>query len=185
MKNVVYIFCDELRQDALGCYGNPAGPMKTPNIDSIARRGILFENCFCNSPVCVPSRASLLTGLYPEDTAVYHNEAAFPTFELPRAVTTFPEVLAQAGYRTANFGKTHLPAQMRPFQLDDQDGSKMNMGLTAEEYGAMPAGILEQRKRVAADRYRAAGADLVIDSIRDLPAAIETLNERLRKEGNL
>ena len=133
MKNVVYIFCDELRQDALGCYGNPAGPMKTPNIDSIARRGVLFENCFCNSPVCVPSRASLLTGLYPEDTAVYHNEAAFPTFELPRAVTTFPEVLAQAGYRTANFGKTHLPAQMHPFQLDDQDGSKMNMGLTAEE----------------------------------------------------
>jgi len=80
MKNVVYIFCDELRQDALGCYGNPAGPMKTPNIDSIAQRGVLFENCFCNSPVCVPSRTSLLTGLYPEDTAVYHNEAAFPTF---------------------------------------------------------------------------------------------------------
>lgn len=133
MKNVVYIFCDELRQDALGCYGNPAGPMKTPNIDSIAQRGVLFENCFCNSPVCVPSRTSLLTGLYPEDTAVYHNEAALSTFSLPRKVTTFPEALAQAGYHTANFGKTHLPKQLHPFQLDVQDGSKMNMGLTPEE----------------------------------------------------
>lgn len=36
MKNIVYFFCDELRQDALGCYGNPAGPMRTPNIDAIA-----------------------------------------------------------------------------------------------------------------------------------------------------
>ncbi len=49
----------------------------------------------------------------------------------------------------------------------------------------MPVELIAQRKQVAADRYRAAGADLVIDSIRDLPAAIETLNERLRKEGSL
>ena len=133
MKNVVYIFCDELRQDALECYGNPAGTMKTPNIDSIANRGVLFENCFCNSPVCVPSRASLLTGLYPEDTAVYHNEAALPNFSLPREVTTFPQVLAEKGWHTANFGKTHLPAQMQPFQLDVRDGSKMTFGLTRDE----------------------------------------------------
>ena len=109
MKNIVYFFCDELRQDALGCYGNPAGPMRTPNIDAIARRGYLFENCFCNSPVCVPSRTSLMTGLYPEDTGVYNNEAAVSTFTLPAPVITFPEVLRKAGYHTANFGKTHLP----------------------------------------------------------------------------
>ena len=87
MKNIVYFFCDELRQDALGCYGNPAGPMRTPNIDAIARRGYLFENCFCNSPVCVPSRTSLMTGLYPEDTGVYNNEAAVSTFTLPAPVS--------------------------------------------------------------------------------------------------
>lgn len=133
MKNVVYIFCDELRQDALECYGNPAGTMKTPNIDSIANQGVLFENCFCNSPVCVPSRTSLLTGLYPEDTAVYHNEAALPKFSLPREVTTFPQVLEEKGWRTANFGKTHLPVQMHPFQLDVRDGSKMTFGLTQDE----------------------------------------------------
>ncbi len=132
-KNIVYIFCDELRQDALGCYGNSAGPMITPNIDQIAECGVLFENCFCNSPVCVPSRTSLLTGLYPEDTAVYHNEAASDSFSMPICPVTFPEVLAQNGYRTVNFGKTHLPRQLHPFELDEQSGSKMNMGLTMEE----------------------------------------------------
>lgn len=138
MKNIVYIFCDELRQDALGCYGNPVGSMKTPNIDSIAANGALFENCFCNSPICVPSRASLLTGLYPEDTAVYDNEAALPSFRLPRPVTTFPQVLAQAGYRTANFGKTHVPPEMAPFQLDVQDGSEMTLGLSRKEVQSLP-----------------------------------------------
>ena len=70
------------------------------------------------------------------------------------------------------------------FAIGILTGSNL-LGLTKEEYDAMPAELLAQRKQVAADRYRAAGADLVIDSIRDLPAAIETLNERLRKEGSL
>lgn len=138
MKNIVYIFCDELRQDALGCYGNSAGAMKTPHIDSIAKQGTLFENCYCNSPICVPSRTSLLTGLYPEDTGVLGNEAAQPAFHVPVAVTTFPQVLADNGYATANFGKTHVPKGIEPFQLDVQDGSAMSMGLTKAEIQALP-----------------------------------------------
>lgn len=133
MKNIVYFFCDELRQDALGCYGNPAGPMHTPNIDAIAQRGFLFENCFCNSPVCVPSRTSLMTGLYPEDTGVYNNEAAVSTFTLPTPVITFPEVLRKAGYHTANFGKTHLPPGLTPFETHNPEGSGMGLGLTYTE----------------------------------------------------
>ena len=131
MKNIVYLFCDELRQDALGCYGNPG--MHTPNIDEISKNGTLFENCFCNSPICVPSRASLLTGLYPEDTAVYGNEAAFPAFRMEKDFLTIPQVLEREGYRTASFGKTHLPSQMRPFRLDRQEGSEMTLGLSRDE----------------------------------------------------
>lgn len=136
-KNVVYLFCDELRQDALECYGNPAGLMLTPHIDSIAARGILYKNCFCNSPVCVPSRTSLMTGLYPEATSVYDNEACDPGFRLPAKLTTFPQELARAGWHTANFGKTHLPPELAPFELDNQDGSQMNLGLTRGEIGAL------------------------------------------------
>ncbi|HHV08879.1 MAG TPA: sulfatase-like hydrolase/transferase [Clostridiales bacterium] len=133
MKNIVFFFCDELRPDALGCYGNAAGDMHTPNIDSIAKRGHLFENCFCNSPVCVPSRTSIMTGLYPEDTGVYDNEAALPAFTLPGSFLTFPKVLHESGYHTASFGKTHLPPQMHPFERDNKQGSEMNLGLSALE----------------------------------------------------
>lgn len=138
MKNLVMIFCDELRQDALGCYGNEAGPMRTPHVDSIAENGTLFENCFCNSPVCVPSRMSLITGLYPEDTAVYDNEAAFPGYRLDEVPLSFPEVLARHGWRTASFGKTHLPPEMKPFETNNEDGGDMALGLTREEAQALP-----------------------------------------------
>ena len=59
--NVLWIYCDELRTDAIGCYGNPYTEIKTPNIDTIAEQGVRFDNCFCNSPVCVASRTSILT----------------------------------------------------------------------------------------------------------------------------
>lgn len=132
-KNIVYFFCDELRPDALGCYGNPVGKMQTPNIDSIAQIGTLFENCFCNSPVCVPSRTSLLTSRYPEETGVFENEAAFPGYRMENPPITFPEILKAKGYHTANFGKTHLPQQLHPFEIDNQEGSEMSLGLSPQE----------------------------------------------------
>lgn len=110
--NIIYIYCDQLRTDALGCYGNKYTEMKTPNIDRIAEMGVKFENCFCNSPVCVPSRVSNLTGLYPEDTGVYHNEAALNKFHLDRKFETFPDVFGRNGYKIANFGKVHIPRDL-------------------------------------------------------------------------
>lgn len=128
-KNILYFFFDELRTDALQCYGNPAGNMHTPNIDNIAAHGTRFTNCFCNSPVCVPSRMSLMTGLYPEDTGVYGNEASLPPFELEKEYDTIPKVFARHGYKTASFGKTHLPWKMKVFQTNNSEGSEMDLGL--------------------------------------------------------
>ena len=127
--NVLWIYCDELRTDALGCYGNPHAAMQTPHIDALAQSGVRFDNCFCNSPVCVASRTSVLTGRYPEQTGVYHNEAVWPHYrfgeqfdEPPR---TFPARFAQHGYRTANFGKVHVPASLDVWQHSETDGSGM------------------------------------------------------------
>jgi len=113
--NIIWIYCDELRADALGCYGNKHAEMQTPNIDSIAETGVLFRNCFCNSPVCVPSRTCVLSGLYPEDTGVYHNEGFWSDFRLGTLPTLIPEVFAADGYVTANFGKVHIPRQLQPW----------------------------------------------------------------------
>ncbi|MBK9125084.1 MAG: sulfatase-like hydrolase/transferase [Chloroflexi bacterium] len=134
--NIVWIYCDELRTDALECYGNRYGRMHTPNIDSIASRGVLFENSFVNSPVCVSSRTSTLTGLYPEDTGVYNNEAAKAEYRLPQNHETFPEVFARHGYTTANFGKVHLPPGLNAWMHSDEDGGEMQPfyeGVSREE----------------------------------------------------
>ena len=61
--NIVFIFPDQLRADFLGCYG--ADFIKTPNIDKLAENGVLYEKAYTASPVCVPARTSLLTGLNP------------------------------------------------------------------------------------------------------------------------
>ena len=114
--NIVWIYCDELRTDALGCYGNSHLDVRTPHLDALAGEGVRFANCFCNSPVCVPSRMTKMTGLYPEDTGVYHNEGAWPNYRVDGSFTMFPEVFAAHGYRTADFGKLHLPRGMNPWQ---------------------------------------------------------------------
>lgn len=129
--NFVYIFCDELRADALGCYG---GPVPTPHIDALAARGALFENSFCNSPVCVASRFSILTSRYPEETGVYHNEAAYPAYPVVDGFDTFTNILERAGYATASFGKTHLPkTTVPPFAVNDGAGGEMTLGLARDE----------------------------------------------------
>ncbi len=58
--NVLLIFTDQQRSDSLGCYGFNA--ISTPHLDRLAKEGALFENCYCDNPVCTPSRASILTG---------------------------------------------------------------------------------------------------------------------------
>ena len=119
--NFLFIITDQQRADWLGCYGHPV--LKTPNIDSIAARGTVFENFHVASPVCMPNRASLLTGRYPSLHGLRYNGCALPT-----DANTFVNVLADAGYHTAAIGKSHL----QPFT------AMAPMGKTAEEIGRMP-----------------------------------------------
>ncbi len=68
--NVLIIMCDQLNAHVLGCYG---GPVPTPHIDRIAREGVRFTNAVCTTPFCSPSRASLITGLYPHTHGIVTN----------------------------------------------------------------------------------------------------------------
>jgi arylsulfatase A-like enzyme len=99
--NVLFISLDDMN-DWLGCYGGHPDAV-TPNIDKLAERAVLFTNAHCVSPICGPSRASVLTGMRPETTGVYHNKGTYIDY-VPDAVT-FPEHFRENGYRTLASGK--------------------------------------------------------------------------------
>jgi len=103
--NILWICTDQQRFDTLGCYGNPF--VATPNIDRLARNGVLFEQAYCQSPVCTPSRASFLTGRYPRTTRCRQNGQNIPEDEV--LVT---RLLADAGYICGLAGKLHISACM-------------------------------------------------------------------------
>ncbi|MCX5426187.1 sulfatase-like hydrolase/transferase [Streptomyces sp. NBC_00257] len=131
--NVLWLYCDELRADALGCYATGPFHPHTPAVDQLAASGAVFHECYTNSPVCVPSRTALLTGQPPERTGVYHNEAYADGFPLPPGLTIFPEVFARHGYRTASFGKEHIPAGLTPWQVNDPAGGSMRAPLSGRD----------------------------------------------------
>lgn len=99
--NFLFLITDQHRADWLGCSGHPV--VKTPNIDAIAAAGTMFENFHVTSPVCMPNRASLITGRYPSVHGLRTNGCL-----LPLRANTFVDVLAQSGYHTAAIGKSHL-----------------------------------------------------------------------------
>lgn len=99
--NILMFITDQQRADYLGCMGHPV--LRTPNVDAIAARGTVFERFHVASPVCMPNRASLMTGRMPSCHGVRHNGVA-----LSRDETTFVDILRADGYRTALIGKSHL-----------------------------------------------------------------------------
>lgn len=105
--NFIIIYCDDLGYGDLGCYGSDT--CRTPNLDALAADGIRFTDWYSNSPVCSPSRASLLTGKYPIHAGVSQilgGKRGTPG--LPVTETTLAAALKSAGYHTALFGKWHL-----------------------------------------------------------------------------
>ncbi len=99
--NILLLMTDQQRWDAMGCSGDW---VRTPNLDRIASEGIRFTNCVTTSPVCIPTRLSLATGLYPHNTGVWDNM----NHQMPATTPTWMQAVRAAGYRTSLFGKTHL-----------------------------------------------------------------------------
>lgn len=107
--NIVFILIDDLRWDDLSCMGNTVS--KTPQIDRIAAEGILFRSAFATSPLCSPSRANILTGLYTHAHGILDNtDRSVASHKLK----TFPQELQKAGYETAFLGKWHMGNDSTP-----------------------------------------------------------------------
>jgi arylsulfatase len=108
---VLWITADHMRFDCIAAHGNPR--IHTPNLDALAAGGVDFTQCHAQNPVCMPSRASFMTGLYPQQTGVTENGFCLrPDFE-PIASRCFKA----AGYQTSQIGKLHLQPH-EDFDLD-------------------------------------------------------------------
>lgn len=98
--NVLFLICDDLNCD-LACYGHPQ--VQSPNIDRLAARGVRFDRTYCQYPLCGPSRASFMTGMYPDQTLV-HKNAVYIRERVPN-VKTVAEMFRDNGYFATRIGK--------------------------------------------------------------------------------
>lgn len=99
--NLLFVFADQMRGQDMGCAGN--SDVQTPTLDRLAREGTMFSRAFANCPVCTPSRAMMLTGLYPISCRTVAND-----LPLPPEYTGIGTLCRDAGYRTGYVGKWHL-----------------------------------------------------------------------------
>ena len=132
--NFLFIVTDQHRADHLGAYGNKV--VRTPHIDALAAGGLRADACYVASPICMPNRASMMTGRLASAHGVRHNG-----IELDQASTTFVELLRESGYDTALIGKSHLqcinavPAQVPPNPKDRlaREARKAGVGVYGQE----------------------------------------------------
>ncbi len=146
--NILVIQTDQMSAKALAAYGHDL--TKTPHIDRLAESGTVFENAYCNFPLCVPSRASMLTGRYANSIGVWDNAS-----ELPASVPTLAHYLRREGYHTVLAGKMHFigPDQLHGF----------NERITTDIY---PSNFAWTPDWIAGERYRPTGINMraVVDS---------------------
>jgi arylsulfatase A-like enzyme len=123
-RNVLFLVADDLNCD-IAAFGHPR--VQTPNIDALAKRGVLFERAYCQYPLCSPSRSSFLTGRRPNQTGIHTNPGAknnvAPHFRehIPQTVT-LPELFKKNGYFAARVGKLYhygVPNDIGTSSLDD------------------------------------------------------------------
>ena len=112
--NVLFILSDQHSPHVIGCGGNVI--INTPNLDRLASEGMRFDNMYCQNPLCVPSRSSLMTGQYSKTTGIYDNMHI-----MQANITTLPRTLSENGYKTCLIGKAHFNGeqyhgyQQRPY----------------------------------------------------------------------
>ena len=170
--HILLITMDELRRDALGCYGAEA--VATPGVDSIAAAGVRFDAAWTPSPLCLPARCSILTGLYPHNSRAYSN---FRPCALSPELPNLYNRLRAAGYFTAHVGKCHYtPApydktrpdvtqdleRVKDFYLSlgldrlDLQNGKSNSAWFYNDYSREleAAGFLDEYRRCAADKLK-------------------------------
>ncbi len=156
--NYILIFCDDLGYGDLGCYGSKKN--RTPRIDQLGKEGMLFTSFYSSSPVCTPSRASLMTGSYPRRVGM-HEDFTGHWVLIPRSrrglhadEQTLPEMLKAKGYATACIGKWHLgdqpPHLPTAHGFDEYYGIPYSNDMASRRRGDPPLPLVKQTKVIEA-----------------------------------
>lgn len=173
--NVLLIAIDD-QNDWIGCLGGHP-QVKTPHIDRLAQRGTLFTSAHCQSPLCNPSRSSLLTGLRPSTTGVYGLAPGIRDVEALKQHITLPQTFTSAGYHTYTCGKVYHDGSIKPKDRDvefNKWGPAPGMGKPAVRFANLPGtphplmdwGPFPDKAEDAAD-YQIASA--AIDALKQAP----------------
>ncbi len=164
--NILFIMSDDHTSQAISAYGGRlARVCPTPNIDRLAREGMLFENCFVTNSICTPSRSAIMTGKYSHKNGVYKFTA------LDQSQPTLPKIMQRAGYHTSLIGKYHLysnPVGLDYFSVLPGQGDYHNPEFIrkGDEH---PSGWVGRGKRTA---YQGHSSDVIADQ------ALEYLKNR-------
>jgi len=173
--NVLFLAIDD-QNDWIGCLGGHP-QVKTPHIDALAARGTVFTNAHCQSPLCNPSRSSLLTGLRPPSTGIYGLSPGIRDVEQTQAHITLPQTFTQAGYHTFSCGKIYHDGSFKPKDRSAEFNEWINTGgkgrpekpfadLPAPRHPAMDWGVFPERDEDAPD-YKI--ADAAIAALQNAP----------------
>jgi len=138
--NIIFIMADDHAAKAISCYG--AGINLTPNLDLLAKRGMLFNHCYVTNSICTPSRASILTGTYNHVNGVYTLDS-----KINKRIPNVAKHMRTGGYQTAMIGKWHLGEGVEhepsgfdfwsvvPGQGEYHDPIMIEMGVEKQEFG--------------------------------------------------
>ena len=172
-SNLLFIFSDQHAQRVAGCYGDPIA--RTPNLDALAARGVLFDNAYCPSPICVPSRMSMLTGRFPSAQDCWTNDDHLPT-DSP----TMAHALGAAGYQSDPRGPRplHGPDQLHGY-------AERLVGDHSPNWAGVPRhdlGPLDRTNDPWRDSIEKSGTGLSGYEVKDA-ATVEAAVARLRELG--
>lgn len=141
--NIIFILSEQHNFNVMGCAGDPY--VRTPNLDRLAQQGVRMEQCYCNSPLCVPSRSSLMTGRLPQDNQVYNNQHTLHT-----SMPTMAHALNVAGYQTVLAGRMHFygPDQNHGYEqrlVGDLTPTYQGQNVDELVYGELNGTMLQKR----------------------------------------
>ncbi len=170
--NLLFIFSDQHAPRIAGCYGDPVA--QTPNLDRLAARGIVFDNCYTPSPICTPARMAMLTGRYPSQQQCWTNEDM-----LASDIPTWLHAIGGNGYKPTLIGRMHSmgPDQMRGY-------AERHIGDHSPNWPGIPRhsmGVLDETNnpdRVSIDRSGTGQSAYELLDTATLESTLEWLDQR-------